>query len=95
MVVVVLLTTGCKSPVWCSTVFASTATPMTSVPVELGLDSGTSSRARDSRRDIAFEMDCAGMKCVWATCGSSGTSSSDGSDVVSLANESVLPERGG
>jgi len=58
-VVVVTVNLGPPSSLWDSTVASSTATPMTSVLVELGLGNGIS-RALESRREMTRVMDRGG-----------------------------------
>ncbi len=90
---VVTVTRGPSSMLFDSCVASSTATPITSVLVELGLGSG-SSLARDNRREIARDIERAG--CIWAICVTrSGSSTSMAGSALSDARESALPVRAG
>lgn len=87
-VAVVTVTRGPPSSLCDSCVACSMATPMTRVLVELGLGNGIS-LARDSRREMARDIDRAG--CIFSICVVMFGSSSSWVGSESEARESALP----
>ena len=77
----------------CSTMADSTATSIMRLPLHVGLGMGTTSRARDSRREIALDIDCFGAQSCCVTDGSSGMSAEESPSSLD-ANESALPLAG-